>query len=39
MKQLEFKLITNNETVIDEKSNYFIKENILNFKAKEELKN
>ena len=37
MKQLEFKLITNNETVIDEKSNYFIKENILNFKAKEEL--
>lgn len=37
MKQLEFKLITNNETIIYEKSNYFIKENILNFKAKEEL--
>ena len=32
MKSLTFKLYSNNKLEIDEKSNYFIKDNVLNFK-------
>ena len=32
MEKLSFKLISNKETIIDEKVNYFIKDKVLNFK-------
>ena len=36
MLKLSFKLITNNRTVIDSESNYFIKDNVINFKIEED---
>ena len=32
MEKLSFKLVSNKETIIDEKVNYYIKDNIMNFK-------
>lgn len=39
MKSLKFKLISEKEIIINEETSYFIKEDILNFKIKEELYN
>lgn len=39
MKSLKFKLISNKETLIDEETTYYIKDNKMNFKIKKELYN
>lgn len=36
MLKLSFKLITNGSEIINETSNYFIKDNVINFKINEE---
>lgn len=36
MLKLSFKLITNRSEIINETSNYFIKDNVINFKINEE---
>ena len=37
METLKFKLISNKETLINESTSYYIKDNIINFKINDEL--